>query len=144
MDSKASQIVKQRTAGQYELKPGALYPLLKKLERDGLIQSRTQEVSEGPDRKYFCLTAKGETLLRQRTSYWYFIFFLEESRVLSNELPNFCRSTATERLLPSAFCVVLLLHFPQRIWSILYMTTPTSLWAFRFGYEVTALSSLFE
>lgn len=55
-----SQMVKDRTDGKIHLKDGSLYPALHKLTRDGLLTY--EEVSIGKRvRKYYKLTAKGET-----------------------------------------------------------------------------------
>ncbi len=50
---------KELTEGELEMTEGALYPLLHKLEADGLIFSETQEVN-GRSRKYYLLTEKGK------------------------------------------------------------------------------------
>ena len=46
-----TQRAKELTEGELEMTEGALYPLLHKLEADGLIFSETQEVN-GRSRKY--------------------------------------------------------------------------------------------
>ena len=54
-----TQRAKELTEGELEMTEGALYPLLHKLEADGLIFSETQEVN-GRSRKYYLLTEKGK------------------------------------------------------------------------------------
>ena len=48
----------------YELSPGTLYPILHKLEEEGLLTSEKQVV-EGKVRKYYRLTAAGQEALDQ-------------------------------------------------------------------------------
>lgn len=54
-----TQRAKELTEGELEMTEGALYPLLHKLESDGLIYSEIQNVN-GRDRKYYLLTQKGK------------------------------------------------------------------------------------
>lgn len=50
---------KELTQGELEMTEGALYPLLHKLENEGIIYSELQNVN-GRDRKYYFLTEKGK------------------------------------------------------------------------------------
>ncbi|AQW90362.1 PadR family transcriptional regulator [Elizabethkingia anophelis] len=54
-----TQRAKELTKGELEMTEGALYPLLHKLEDDGLITSEIQNIN-GRDRKYYLLTEKGK------------------------------------------------------------------------------------
>ncbi|CAI9682963.1 helix-turn-helix transcriptional regulator [Elizabethkingia anophelis] len=54
-----TQRAKDLTKGELEMTEGALYPLLHKLEDDGLITSEIQNIN-GRDRKYYLLTEKGK------------------------------------------------------------------------------------
>lgn len=54
-----TQKTKELTEGDLEITEGALYPLLHKLEADGLITSEIQKIN-GRDRKYYLLTEKGK------------------------------------------------------------------------------------
>lgn len=60
-----TQRAKELTKGELEMTEGALYPLLHKLEDDGLITSELQNVN-GRDRKYYFLTDKGK---KQQSQY---------------------------------------------------------------------------
>lgn len=51
---------KELTKGELEITEGALYPLLHKLESEGLIYSELQNIN-GRDRKYYFLTEKGKS-----------------------------------------------------------------------------------
>lgn len=54
-----TQRAKELTKGELEMTEGALYPILHKLESDGIIFSEIQNVN-GRDRKYYLLTEKGK------------------------------------------------------------------------------------
>lgn len=54
-----TQRAKELTKGELEMTEGALYPILHKLESDGIIFSEFQNVN-GRDRKYYLLTEKGK------------------------------------------------------------------------------------
>lgn len=54
-----TQRAKELTQGELEMTEGALYPLLHKLEGDGMITSEIQKIN-GRDRKYYLLTEKGK------------------------------------------------------------------------------------
>ena len=60
-----TQAVKTRTNGELALTFGALYPVLHKLEEEGLLVTQTEEV-DGRLRKYYTLTPSGtETAARK-------------------------------------------------------------------------------
>ncbi len=59
------------------LSPGRLvagestvYPVLKRLEADGMLDSRWVETNSGPPRKYYAITGKGATFLTEATREW--------------------------------------------------------------------------
>ncbi|WP_426476216.1 PadR family transcriptional regulator [Chryseobacterium sp. CBSDS_008] len=54
-----TQRAKELTQGELEMTEGALYPLLHKLESDGMITSEIQKIN-GRERKYYLLTGKGK------------------------------------------------------------------------------------
>jgi PadR family transcriptional regulator PadR len=43
-----------------EISEGTIYPLLKRLKGEGYVETYLEESSEGPPRKYYKLTEKGE------------------------------------------------------------------------------------
>lgn len=49
---------------------GTVYPILSRLKKEGLVQTTLRESSEGPARKYYELTSKGEGILSQMNDYW--------------------------------------------------------------------------
>ncbi len=46
-------------AGSISLKEGTIYPILARLDRDGLVRSEWVESAQGPPRKYYALTSAG-------------------------------------------------------------------------------------
>jgi PadR family transcriptional regulator len=49
---------------------GTLYPLLRRLQREGVIDASWQESRDGPPRKYYRLTPAGARLLESRLAEW--------------------------------------------------------------------------
>ena len=56
-----TQRAKELTQNHLEMTEGALYPLLHKLEADGIIVSEIQNIN-GRDRKYYLLSEKGKKI----------------------------------------------------------------------------------
>lgn len=50
---------------------GTIYPLLRRLTKEGLFTTYLRESQEGPPRKYYRLTDKGELVLSDLTNQWY-------------------------------------------------------------------------
>jgi PadR family transcriptional regulator PadR len=48
---------------------GTLYPLLSRLRLQGLVETRLEESSEGPARKYYTLSEEGRSLRTQMLEY---------------------------------------------------------------------------
>lgn len=57
-------------AGLGAVKGGTLYPLLARLEAEGLVQSSWHAGDGGPGRKYFTLTPAGHRELSARAQLW--------------------------------------------------------------------------
>ena len=49
---------------------GAIYPILRRLRRNGLVKIFMQDSPEGPTRKYYKLTEKGRDIVCQMNAYW--------------------------------------------------------------------------
>ncbi len=62
-----TQQVKERTAGEITLTFGALYPVLHKLEQEGLLLTESEAV-DGRMRKYYTLTTPGAAMARAKTN----------------------------------------------------------------------------
>jgi len=52
------------------VKGGTLYPLLNRLEEDGLVTTRWIQGPSGPGRKLYRVTTAGKTRLTEQTSNW--------------------------------------------------------------------------
>lgn len=59
-----------KSHGFARIKGGTLYPLLKRLEDQGLIEHAWQHVEAGPARKQFALTEQGRVELRRAAAAW--------------------------------------------------------------------------
>jgi len=67
------QIAKQVEADGGRLsmmKQGALYPVLRSLERSGLLQSQVEPSRSGPPRRYYEITDLGRETLAEWTDIW--------------------------------------------------------------------------
>jgi PadR family transcriptional regulator, regulatory protein PadR len=62
--------VKQRSAGFFTLSFGALYPILHKLERDGLVAGAWEAVGPAKARRIYKLLAKGRKALARERAAW--------------------------------------------------------------------------
>ena len=49
---------------------GSIYPLLGRLERDGLVETRRAASNGGPPRKYYSLSPEGERVLEAGKTEW--------------------------------------------------------------------------
>ena len=52
------------------LREGNIYPVLARLQTDGLLSSNTEASAAGPPRKYFKLTEAGQEALADMNSHW--------------------------------------------------------------------------
>lgn len=65
-----SQQVIERSRGQFELLEGALYPVLHRMEREGLLASYWVLHRPGCRRKFYRITPEGQMLLESRREQW--------------------------------------------------------------------------
>lgn len=80
-----TQAVEERTGGELTLTFGALYPVLHKLEDEGLLITQSQEV-DGRLRKYYQLTPTGsEMAVRKAGEFERFILLM---RLIIDPAPN--------------------------------------------------------
>jgi len=49
---------------------GTIYPLMRRLQSDGLVKTYLEESDSGPPRKYYRLTPAGRTTLAAQTAEW--------------------------------------------------------------------------
>ena len=64
------QKVRDLSGGHVEWSDGMLYPVLHRLERDGLIDSEWKESETGRERKYYYLSSKGRKTLNAERQQW--------------------------------------------------------------------------
>lgn len=69
-DAYASDILKQLKESQLIVVEGTIYPLLTRQKNMGLLSYRWEESTQGPPRKYYALTEKGNEVLRELKASW--------------------------------------------------------------------------
>jgi len=62
--------IEEKSQNQFKFNHGTLYPILHKLEKDGLIKGLWKQ--EGPvrKRKYYSITAKGKKYIQAKLNEW--------------------------------------------------------------------------
>lgn len=63
-------VTRLTSRGLAGISTGTVYPVLNRLERDGLLESRLVASSAGPARKYYSVTAAGEEALVDAIAGW--------------------------------------------------------------------------
>jgi len=69
-DAYPSDIIRRLKEANLIVVEGTLYPLLTRLKNAGLLSYRWQESQAGPPRKYFALTADGQSFLNELRASW--------------------------------------------------------------------------
>ncbi|TLM93618.1 MAG: PadR family transcriptional regulator [Actinobacteria bacterium] len=67
------QIAKRIEAGwggSVPVKQGTLYPVLRTMEENGLLESRVEPSVSGPPRKYYSITERGHAVLEDWRAAW--------------------------------------------------------------------------
>jgi PadR family transcriptional regulator, regulatory protein PadR len=62
--------IAERSEGYFRFKEGTVYPALRKLENDGLIQGEWKKLPNGQERRYYSMTDGGRALLQQKLVMW--------------------------------------------------------------------------
>ena len=68
-DSYAYEIA-SRLADGIDMGEGTIYPLMRRMQSDGLVETSLVESSSGPSRKYYRLTAAGTDALASQSDEW--------------------------------------------------------------------------
>jgi PadR family transcriptional regulator, regulatory protein PadR len=68
-DSYAYEIA-SRLADAIDMGEGTIYPLMRRMQSDGLVETYLVESSSGPSRKYYRLTAVGTEALATQSDEW--------------------------------------------------------------------------
>lgn len=63
-----SDIIGKLRSAELVVVEGTIYPLLSRLQRDGLLTHEWQESEQGPPRKYYRITDYGEQVMIQMTT----------------------------------------------------------------------------
>jgi PadR family transcriptional regulator PadR len=64
------QEAERRSASQFMMKEGTIYPALHQMERAGWLKADWRESDAGRDRKYYALTAKGRRQATSKKKQW--------------------------------------------------------------------------
>ena len=62
--------VREMSNGELNWSDGMLYPVLRRLERDGLVKSRWAKSEEGRRRRYYQLTGRGQKAAAAEREEW--------------------------------------------------------------------------
>ena len=62
-----SDIIKRLSEAELVVVEGTIYPLLSRLQKDGLLAHEWQESEQGPPRKYYKITQFGQEVMDQVT-----------------------------------------------------------------------------
>src|SRR5678816_1120768 len=62
--------IASRMAEAVGMGEGTIYPLMRRMQNDGLVSTYLQESGSGPSRKYYKLTKSGAQALKSQTAEW--------------------------------------------------------------------------
>lgn len=74
--------LRERSDFTFHLKAGTLYPILHKLEKEGLLDSYETTATAKRIRKYYTITKKGLKILQEREQEWA-VYYSSVNKVLS-------------------------------------------------------------
>jgi PadR family transcriptional regulator PadR len=66
----SSDILKELKKADLIVVEGTLYPILSRLRKEGLLEYKWEESKNGPPRKYYKLTKKGEEIINKLKKVW--------------------------------------------------------------------------
>ncbi len=69
-DAYAPDLIKKMKEARLIVVEGTLYPLLTRQKNAGLLSYRWEESQQGPPRKYYKLTPKGQKFLKELDNTW--------------------------------------------------------------------------
>ena len=85
-DAYASDIITRLKKAQMIVVEGTLYPLLTRQKNAGLLAYRWEESTQGPPRKYYSITGKGNNFLNDLDASWQEL--VESVNLLRNNRQN--------------------------------------------------------
>ncbi len=62
--------VNREAENLFEWQEGTIYPVLHKLEKEGLLRTQWQQADSGRKRKYYYITQQGREALEKRAEQW--------------------------------------------------------------------------
>ncbi len=62
--------LEERSESMFQFKEGTLYPVLHRMENQGLLQSYREKTESGKERKYYRITASGKKQLTEEREKW--------------------------------------------------------------------------
>ena len=74
--------IASRLAEEIGMGEGTIYPLMRRMQTDGLVKTYLEESSSGPPRKYYQLTKAGHAALAEQKTEWN-AFTTAVARILS-------------------------------------------------------------
>ena len=69
-DSSYSYEIASKLAKAVDMGEGTIYPLMRRMQSDGLVETYFEESSSGPARKYYRLTDQGRASLETQLAEW--------------------------------------------------------------------------
>ena len=78
--------IASRLAADIGMGEGTIYPLMRRMQTDGLVTTYLEESSSGPPRKYYQLTRAGHAALAAQKAEWN-VFTEQVAKVLSDSEP---------------------------------------------------------
>jgi PadR family transcriptional regulator, regulatory protein PadR len=79
--------IASRLAQDIGMGEGTIYPLMRRMQTDGLVRTYLEESSSGPPRKYYQLTKAGHVALAAQRAEWN-SFVTSVAKVLSDTRPT--------------------------------------------------------
>jgi len=76
-----SEIIEELRKAELKVVEGTVYPLLTRLKNAEILEYRWEESTSGPPRKYYRLSSKGKTVMKELGQTW---------KQLANRQPNVC------------------------------------------------------
>ena len=85
--------IASRLAADIGMGEGTIYPLMRRMQADGLVKTYLEESSSGPPRKYYQLTKAGHAALVAQKAEWN-VFTEQVAKVLSDAGPAAAAKTS--------------------------------------------------
>lgn len=89
--------IASRLAADIGMGEGTIYPLMRRMQTDGLVTTYLEESSSGPPRKYYQLTKAGHAALAAQKAEWN-VFTAQVAKVLSDATSDSGPAAAADKL----------------------------------------------